>query len=155
MLGCNAYNSYEVHVQNCMSTGIFQISVQIYLFIRVWVTQDQCKHLHVCPVLFMFTDNLKLAGAIQVAHEVHPDSAFHQKTPQVFAKLPSSSAQPSGKSQILDPGPTWGRTNNSTPALESTTSIGNPQMNSPRMVRDFHYAFFPEKLQEILNSFCC
>lgn len=111
-------------------------------------------NIYMC-VLFMFTDNLKPAGAIQVAHEVHPDSAFHQKTPQVFAKLPSSSAQPSGKSQILDPGPTWGRTNNSTPALESTMSIGNPQMNSPRMVRDFHYAFFPEKLQEILNSFCC
>lgn len=110
-------------------------------------------NIYMC-VLFMFTANLKPAGSIQVAQEVHPDSAFHQKTPQIFAKLPSSTAQPSGKSQILDPGPTWGRTNNLTPAPESAMSTGNPQLNSPRMVRGFHDAFFPEKLQEILNSFC-
>lgn len=52
--------------------------------------------------LFMFTENLKPAGAIQEAQEVPPDSAFHQKTAQIFAQLPNSAAQPSGKSKILE-----------------------------------------------------
>lgn len=104
MSGCNAYNSYEVHVQGCMPTGIYQIYVQIYLFIRVCVTQDQCKYLHVCPV--HVHRKLKNCWCNTGGTGGPLSSAFHQKTPQILAKLPSRAAQPSGKSKILDRGPT-------------------------------------------------
>lgn len=70
-----------IHVMSMSRAACLQEYIK-FMCKYIWscLTQDQCKHLHVCPV-YVQNKTLKPAGAIRVAQEVHPDSAFQQETP--------------------------------------------------------------------------
>lgn len=117
-----------------------------------------------CVPIFMFTYNLQSARAIQTAQEVNSStSQWLSISPEIapnlcqaFQQWHSSSAQRTSREK-LNFG-SWSHIRGDErfdPSTRVNREHQNPQLNCPKMFGDVHCEYFPEQLQEVLNSVCC